>query len=154
MNSLQIQEAVHSDNTLHSYFQGVFAIDKVPKHLPTPSCMIVNLDPSYLPGSHWVCILKNLRGRVYYIDSFGRLPPSILKMAQYDTEWGFNKEVLQASNSVLCGEYCLYIVYWWVRGRKISEILSDFYSPNENEVMVDLFCKSIFPIRDFIFPKY
>ena len=75
-------------------------------------------------------------------------------MDQYDTEWGFNKEVLQASNSVLCGEYCLYMVYWWVRGRKISEILSDFYSPNENEVMMDLFCKSIFPIRDFIFAKY
>ena len=151
MNSIQLKDAVYSDSTLHSFFKGIFPINEVPTVLTSPSCMIINLDPSYLPGSHWVVICKNSEGRGYYIDSFGRLPPPLLKMERYDDSWGFNNQVLQASDSVLCGEYCLYILYWWVRGRDINMILSDFKSPKENELMVDLFCKSIFPIRDFNF---
>ena len=57
-------------------FLGVFAIDKVPPVVKKARNvkLIVNLDPSNKPGSHWVAIWrKGTTG--YYFDSFGRVPP-------------------------------------------------------------------------------
>lgn len=49
-------------------FKGVYSSDNAPKK---PGYYIVNLDPSHMPGSHWVALFRNNRG-AYVYDSFGR----------------------------------------------------------------------------------
>lgn len=48
-------------------FKGVYSSDTVPNK---KGYYIVNLDPSHMPGSHWVAVLRD--GRTYVYDSFGR----------------------------------------------------------------------------------
>jgi hypothetical protein len=84
----------------------------------------------------------------FYQDSLGRPPPKEVKMNRYCKKWSYNSKKIQPETSILCGEYCLYVLYWWARGRHITDIISDFHiNKNENEILVDLFCRSRFPLR-------
>ena len=60
-------------------FLGVFASDQIPKIVPKKDlqCFVVNLDPSWKPGSHWVaaCVRKEKRKNILEIfDSYGIKP--------------------------------------------------------------------------------
>jgi hypothetical protein len=62
-------------------FKGVYAIDEINK-IPISDKMgvVLNLDPSNKPGSHWVALYIDSKGdrSVEYYDSFGRDPPASL----------------------------------------------------------------------------
>lgn len=76
--------------------------------------MIVNMDPSHLPGTHWlaVYISGNRRKPGEVFDSYGRVPPLTLQrwLNKYCTTWTFNKRFLQDPLSPLCGAYCIYVL--------------------------------------------
>lgn len=64
-------------------FKGVFPSDRIPS-LKRDQCCIVNLDPSGMPGSHWVALTSTL-----LYDSFGRPGSEILSASninQIDTD--------------------------------------------------------------------
>ena len=72
--------------------------------------MIINLDVSWKPGSHWVGIfVENSTNAVHYYDPLG------LKMRnKYITEFvnkfdnvHYNKQRVQPTESVHCGVYCI-----------------------------------------------
>ena len=56
--------------------KGVYALDEIVhiKQKSFPSAYVFNLDPSYKPGSHWVAVYIDRKGRPEYFDSFGPLP--------------------------------------------------------------------------------
>lgn len=56
---------------------GVVSVDKIPNKIPTGKYLIVNLDESDLPGSHWVSLIGD-EGKVLIYDSYGRDPKDIL----------------------------------------------------------------------------
>ncbi len=58
-------------------FKGVYASDKIPFLSGISKYMIVNLDQSYLIGSHWVAVAKK-NNKLYVYDSFGRKTKKIL----------------------------------------------------------------------------
>src|SRR5271156_72479 len=93
-------------------FLGVFAIDKVPRTVDRKAGnvkLIINLDPSTKPGSHWVAIWRR-NGKSFYFDSFGRLPPNILKhwMMQNSDSWSYNTIRMQSpKDKTACGYLCL-----------------------------------------------
>jgi hypothetical protein len=77
LNTLELLAAFKDDKT----FIGVFALDQIPLYqiLPLTKTVkfIANLEPSNLPGSHWVAV-KRTNGHGFYFDSFGRLPPVLV----------------------------------------------------------------------------
>lgn len=65
----------------YKQFKGVYSIDKLPFYiLEKPFGIVVNLDPSWKPGSHWVAIYCPKYGQVIYFDSFGLQPPNQIKV--------------------------------------------------------------------------
>lgn len=92
-------------------FYGVFPINHLPTILlPKPFKIIVNLDESWKPGSHWVAIYSYLNGPTVYFDSFGRYPPpDIETFIERNSSYGWyhTKEKLQGDLSTLCGFYCI-----------------------------------------------
>lgn len=57
-------------------YKGSHSSDQIP-HLKNKECGIINLDPHYLPGSHWVAVYKE-NGKLCVYDSFGRQTKKIL----------------------------------------------------------------------------
>ena len=74
MNARQIDSILRNDPYTQSVFRGAFARDKSPQRVGWPAALVWNLDTSKNPGSHWVAVNIDPRGRGYYFDSYG-LPP-------------------------------------------------------------------------------
>ena len=82
-------------------------------------CLILNLDRSDNDGTHWVCLfVKN--GCSYYFDSFGFAPPLEVQNYCYKTEGYYNTFEIQKMGEVICGHYCIYVLY------KLSGVLDDY----------------------------
>lgn len=72
MDTDQLKKVLSRD--LGSSFGGVYPVDLIPDHLiSNQKAIVINLDPHYKPGSHWVCLYLS-GNRVEYFDSYG-LPP-------------------------------------------------------------------------------
>jgi hypothetical protein len=97
-------------------FLGVFPVDRLPYLLvPKPTGLIINLDESYKPGSHWVAVYIPKNGPAHYFDPFGAVPGrhvSLFLDRNSKHGWVFNAAKFQGDLSYLCGYYCvLFIKY-------------------------------------------
>jgi len=55
-----------------------------------PRLMIVNTDPSYEAGEHWIAIYVDSTGcRGEYFDSFGRRPPAMFEAYMNVNCWNY-----------------------------------------------------------------
>ena len=109
-------------------FIGTFACDQLPKNFSKPALFIVNTDPSYKPGEHWIGLCVELNGSGEYFDSFG-LPPLnefIINFLDANCPNGilYNPRTLQCLECISCGHYC--IVY--IKIRSIGKSFCDFMS--------------------------
>ena len=65
MDSAQLTRVLKADAYVKPHFVGVCAHDQLQTHLTRASsrrhkaAIIFNLDPSHLPGSHWVAVHLN-----------------------------------------------------------------------------------------------
>lgn len=90
------------------YFIGVYSADRI-KPLKCNQSQIINLDPSYMGGSHWTVCARDYRHKLYFYDSFGRDLKKILPLLKkkfnepiyYDT-----KDKEQGNNNT-CGAHCI-----------------------------------------------
>ena len=118
-------------NTLSAQFQGVFAVDQIPDK---PRCLIYNVDPSYLPGSHWQAYFLNSAGQLEHFCSyglnFGKLPRAKSVIA----------EPVQRFGSSTCGVFALYYLFKRTRNLKL-----DFSKSRQtNELKVSNWLNSFF----------
>jgi len=83
--------------------------DELNKKASNNECMIINLDESKNEGTHWVSLfIKDITS--YYFNSYG-FPPT-KEVQKYCTEPKFyNSFQIQKVNEVICGHYCIYILY-------------------------------------------
>jgi len=84
--------------------------------------IIFNLDPHYMPGSHWVSMFINVKKKfVYYFDSAGQpIPPQLVKLVKEVTKQGKalgidfkfdqNYPVEHQYGNTECGIYSLYFI--------------------------------------------
>lgn len=96
-------------------FAGVYSIDKLPFWLVYKPCgFVVNLDPSWKPGSHWVAIFMQEIGPVIYFDSFGLSPPQLIItfIERNCKKYGYqyNRNVYQGNLSIKCGHFCIFFL--------------------------------------------
>ena len=77
MNSRQLHWISSGDKFTKLSFKGVYAVDEIKliKTVSYPSFFVINLDPSYKPGSDWVAVYFDRNGEGEYFDSFSRYPP-------------------------------------------------------------------------------
>lgn len=121
MNSQEISRKLRH----YTRFLGVFPIDKIPKSLPFGHALIINLDRSNQPGSHWVALYKSVI--LEYFDPLGQPPPS-----QIDIKGPilYNKRKIQHSESVSCGPFAIDFVQRRFAGEDFGSIQKS-YSNNQ-----------------------
>jgi len=107
------------------------------------AAMVLNLDKSDEPGSHWVAVVLDLENRVFeYFDSYGDVPPVEVKRFYQQLNkrsrngWKFkvNKTVHQQKDSE-CGVYSIHFVVRRVSGtpfKKASEEVIRDAKMNQN----------------------
>jgi hypothetical protein len=110
-----------------SVYVGTFSCDRMPNDFT--GLMIVNTDPHYSPGTHWIAIFVDCNGqRGEFFDSFGRPPNELFAeyMNKHCSSWIYNKKQLQSVVSKFCGYYC--VVYCMLRslGRNLHYIVGKF----------------------------
>lgn len=143
MNTLEINDTLLNNKFLSSSFIGVFPCDyltfKVNKY---PCSLVVNTDPSYKEGEHWVCFYIDKNKTIEYFDSYG-VPPLNDEILNFYKENGnghvYNNKQLQGLSSRACGHYC--VLYLISRGNNMNKdrIVNTLYSKhagtNDQDVM-------------------
>ena len=138
MNTSDISRALTNHTKTRAVFKGVYSSDTVPlrdRRRNTPSAYVVNLDPSHMPGSHWVVIYCTRKSKEYF-DSYG-LPPTIKRLKRkLGSRFKYNNRQLQSLYSTICGQYCLYYIWRRCCGDSMRQIISSF---STNTIANDLF---------------
>lgn len=130
--------------------------DKLNEIEPKQGCYVINMADSYdnNGGTHWVCLYMDSHYCIYY-DSFGLRPPEDVKRFVYRYDFHksmngiiFNTTQQQAYESVLCGYYCVYFLYWFTvvesKNTDVYDILDGY---------VSLFMPNNFKMNDKILQK-
>ena len=147
MDSIQILHSLKK--VLGDACLGVFPSDKLPKTVPQPPWgLVVNTDPSNLPGTHWVAIYCS-PDSVAYFDSYGQKPmvKSIKKwLVDYKTYWT-NPKRIQGPASSVCGQYCVYFLVQRWQGMTNEKILKKFSGDLvENDLMITAWLNESFDV--------
>ena len=89
--------------------------------------IVVNLDPSYLPGSHWVAIRLGASKKIIteYFDSYGQDPDETIQ-TYIGANYIAQTKQLQSPMSTICGQWCMYYILYRCRGYSLTEFVSQF----------------------------
>ena len=97
--------------------------------------IILNLDPHYKGGSHWVCIFIDIEKRfIFYFDSNGKGPNKRVrlfvkkvlneaKLLELNFKYYDNRNLEHQKKDGQCGMYTLYVVIKLLRGEKTPKDL-------------------------------
>ena len=140
MDSQKITRMLSKCEATHKYFTGTFPEDKIEMPMWYPASMVVNLDESSEPGSHWVAIFAKSPNDAMYFDSYGQQPKgnilAVLKKFRKVTTSDF---VIQSIISNVCAAYCIYFIYMASKGRNYEEILSSIARRSNMDAFVRSF---------------
>jgi hypothetical protein len=154
MDTSQLAAILQSDKYAKNNFTGVFAADRLQSlHVKKyPACFIVNSDPSWKPGTHWLAIYMDHNHNVEFFDSYGQSPskyPMIFDfMRTYTGHYKMNFVQLQSSLSSTCGQFCIYFLLWRCRSVSFEQIMNAFDPCQEtNDLLVTTFVNGIFDLN-------
>ena len=131
MNEIDINRYLLSDYHINQLYKGVISSNELFLiEINTQSIHIVNTDPNYLPGTHWIAIYSH--GEICEIfDSLGNKPSTyswrFSDLTNKYQKYIYSTAKLQNNESRLCGVYCIFYCYLKSRGYKIHEII-DYFS--------------------------
>lgn len=138
------------DRQIAKGYLGTFAIDTIPYFEVRPGrWCVVNTHPLAKMGEHWVALFYDKKGGAEYFCSYGRPPKArfmkILKKI-FPPNYKRNLIQLQSPNTTVCGQYCIYYLYYRSRGKSMKWIQNKFSKVNlmENDRKV----------RKFVLEKY
>jgi hypothetical protein len=121
-------------------FIGVFPRDLLPVIKYLPVCLIINTDPHYKPGEHWVSVFINQYGVGIYFDSYGLRPLNKeieIFLNKNCKSWTYNHVQLQGYRSYTCGEFCVIFSFLKILGYSLWDIIGLFteeYKTNDKIV--------------------
>ena len=130
MNASTINEYLISDVNIKRIYRGVISSNELYKICKNNECLyVVNTDPNYLPGSHWIVIYSSNKSCEIF-DSLGENP---LSYGTHFTNFLFNYnkysyciKQLQNKMSNTCGIFCIFYIFWKTRGFDLNEIVNTF----------------------------
>ena len=145
MDTQEIFASLKTNEITKDCFFNVYPIDKLPAKNTVKynekgeSFLVINLDPSYKGGSHWIalCISPSEYCADEYFDSYGRKPPKIIKN-YLDGNYINQKKQLQSHFSTVCGQWCIFYILKRCEGLSLLDITSLFSKSNPQQN--DFFC--------------
>lgn len=127
----ELNQCLTTDPVTKKMFNGVYCADEIPICNVKHSCFISNTDITGLPGSHWVAFYFPKKGPPEYFDSVGN-PPGYYHTFFEDVlvlggpQYLQNSTRVQGKNSVSCGAFCIYYLYYRCRGVAMASIVESF----------------------------
>lgn len=125
--------------TMSSDFDVQSVIQKIIKSSKKRIAMIMNTDPSYKPGQHWIAIFfeKNKKElKIDYYDSFGinmvkQLKPFIQELQKhFEIDLTINQKRQQYSKTE-CGVYSIYFILSKLENKTMKQIVKHNISENQ-----------------------
>lgn len=130
MNTHDINRILGRNASTKASFIGCYASNQIPKTIYWfPHCMVVNIDPDWLKGSHWIAIYCRSPHIVEYFDPLGIWPPASVHIRDYLSHFNqihFNADLLQSPHSNTCGKHVIYYIYHRCMGIGLREIIEKF----------------------------
>ena len=115
MNSRPLHWILFGDKFTKLSFRGVYAINEIKsiKTLSYPSSFVINLDPSYKPGSHWVAVYFDKNGVDEYFDSLAGYPlhEVVHFLCSHAKGWQYNRMQVQELYTTTCGQFVVFYIY-------------------------------------------
>ena len=140
LSTKDILKEIDRDMYAKRHFIGVYPCNHLPVVNNYPASLILNTDPDWKPGEHWLAIYFNEIKEAEFFDSYG-FSACHHKFEKYiklfSTSYKNNSTQIQSYDSNACGYYCLYFIMLKSRGFTLSEINS-------------LFSKTDFKINDYL----
>ena len=142
LNTFQLSHALSHCPITKDFFQGVYPSDYLDMIEQPPKMIVVNTDPSYKSGQHWLLFFKD--GETYEMfDSLGRDITSynndIINFAnRFATTLKYIDTRLQPEDSSLCGQYCLYFSYHRCNGESMDTIVNNMHSADWIKSCIDI----------------
>ena len=150
MNSEQIDKALRSDDTVKEVYVGTFPADLLPNPKEFPGAYIANTQPSRMSREHWVAFYCD-NNEVECFDSYGKNPTDY---SDYIAKWVDDEyqviqiEVLQAHDSTVCGQYCMFFILVRAYGFSYQDVLSALTSDSRvNDKFICKFINKFFKLR-------
>jgi hypothetical protein len=147
MQASEFQKYFTKVPTLIDHFVGVFSIDNFPTTLDNRSFLVCNLSKANEPGSHWVCIYRDLNVEIF--DPLGTqisyFLPRLTVINQVPIIYNTNQ--YQSSTTSSCG---LFVITFAVERflnlsmsfeHLLEEIFTDEIEINESKV--NFFCQQL-----------
>lgn len=128
-------------------FCGVKSYDTLPKNVSSYPCgFVVNTDPSYRKGEHWISVYFDNEKNCQYFCSFATEPfgkmYDFIKKNSFKTH--YNVRPLQSYYSSCCGFFAVYHLLLASRGFSLLDVVKTFEEkePLENDRLVENFVYS------------
>lgn len=132
MNGEQLKRIILRDDVMKKCVWGVFARDELPSVL-FPGGYVVNSGVRNSTGQHWLGLFITEHETAEFMDSLGKKP----------TDYNFTLDnvyyysvAVQPSDSILCGLYVLYYMYWRTRGISQHDIMSTFTGTDNDAIVL------------------
>ncbi len=124
---------------------GVFPYNQIGKPSKRKRCAyVLNTDPHYKKGEHWVAVYIDKSRVRYYFDSYG-LPPMknecVDFLKRHCRRWVYNDVRLQDEGSKVCGQFCLYFLIHMSYGWTMDDIIDSL--KNNDDIQVIEFVKNL-----------
>ena len=107
-------------------FKGVFMRDELSRMRPeSDKCMVNNTDHSSNEGTHWTCLFITM-GVSYYFDPYG-FEPTLEVIKYCKGPRYYSSFQIQKMNEVICGHYCIYVLYRLSNGYDFYDVCDELY---------------------------
>ena len=126
MNREDLQRLIDKDAVTASVSWGVFARDELPKGTLLPGAYVVNSHNA--PGRHWFLLYVGDNIELY--DSLGKSP----RHYNLNMNCVYSKDKIQSNDTVTCGLFVLYFLYWRSRGIPMK-MLTESLKKNGEEII-------------------
>ena len=109
-------------------FNGVNSRKKL--SITKDGAFVINLDKNELIGSHWIALYVN-DNNVTYFDGLGveNIPKEIQKFIG-SKNFITNIYRIQAYNSMMCGYFCIGLIYFMLKGKSLLDY-TNLFSTND-----------------------
>ena len=141
MNSSQLDNILHNNRYSCLYFKGTYPLDCIPASLPATYSLILNLDKSALPGSHWFALFARHRN-CYVFDSFGGIPKGIRGFLRRFEKVYYNKTSIQSDLEINCGGYSCFFIIQMSKGVPFKKVLDTFKREPKDDKFIRRFLRT------------
>jgi hypothetical protein len=118
------QELWNMAKKINLDIQGIYSSSNLPNQLT--SSIIVNFDAENLPGTHWVCMRRDVNNNICYFDPLLLSHP--LSISNFLANQNFyllfkNKSSNQNMFAETCGQHCIFYLHHLFPAKSEKELL-------------------------------